>query len=107
MLKVIAVLLCASALAAQDAKSVSCLAVYPQTADRSISGAAPISVPFILAHADRFLYIESIALPVSDIKPKYKKSDLKNLEARGVKVVVTTKGASGGPSAPAGCSSVQ
>jgi hypothetical protein len=89
-LAVLALLLCANAVAADKKDQAvippnSCLAVYP--------GGDPCVANWGI-HAGRvtpgcFSYLESANFPLKEVKTYYFKKDLEKLEGRGVKVVVT------------------
>jgi hypothetical protein len=90
VLAVLSLLLCANA-TAKDKKDQTvippnaCLAVYP--------GGDPCVANWGI-HAGRvtpgcFSYLESVNLPMKEIKTYYLKKDLEKLEERGAKVVVT------------------
>ncbi len=68
-----------------------CLAVYPVSGNRQQAWEQGAYVGLALAHGQRFFYLESTALPISDVKVQYKKKELEKLEKKGVKIVVTTK----------------
>jgi hypothetical protein len=68
-----------------------CLAVYPMGGNRLTGFAAGGYVGLALAHGQRFAYLESVGVSVSEVKVNYKKKDLEKLEKNGVRIVVTTK----------------
>jgi hypothetical protein len=74
----------------------SCLAVYPTEGNIGATAAGAVftaGLTLVAMHGERFFYLESRNISIHDIKTHYSKSELVKLEAKGIKIVVTTKNA--------------